>query len=268
MIGLFRNSLEDRIEALTPSLLKEKDTTKIHQQVLKTLTQRGDIENVFLYILDDKTKNFKYMHGQTQGKQLAEPPVPELEGGSHFCEYVQSTYRFLLKVSPPYFSEREQQAQEAIAALNVDLCIPLAVATRVFGLLLMTVKGVWDSDRAQKVQRVLTPYAIASARFHLKQTMEENEELVRERAILENLISLAIEMNHQINDPVGVITMKTEHFTRKLKRNMFHDDSQMKKSLQKLIQSNIVHCTRIQRAASRFREEMAAACEAIKGSRS
>jgi hypothetical protein len=257
IMGLFTTSLSEKYDQLTASFSAERDEKKLYDSASRALLQTGEIKELALYFLDRSGKKYERVWIQSKSLQFAQ--ITELEETAVFSDYLRHQRVSVLKLEPPYFSEKEEKAQQAMASLGADICIPLLVAGRVMGFFLLTVKGIWDMDRTRHLERGLTSFGLCAARLYYRKCMKENETLFHERAILENVLQQAIQMNHQINDPMGIIVMKTEHFLRRLHREWFQDNSSMQKSLQQLIRSHIMHCHRVQQAALRFREDMSEA---------
>lgn len=222
-------------------LAENDNRTKKFLDVVKTLTSDSDINKIMSEILESMTEVFKLQSTvffiAKKGRLLQKI---KLGGGrkdysSEKWKLKDKSLAWLQDLSmnkePIYITARSPKDYKGYFPVNT-LLLPLVIKKKFFGLIAATLPRGSKKLKTSEIELLKafaeqTAVALENAKLYWD-VIKAREELIRQekRALLNQTI---ISLNHEINNPLSIISMETEMLQNRLEQNESKVDNRIAK---------------------------------------
>ncbi len=201
------------------ALLSVVDISKVSELMVKTFYDFFELKSVSLYLYN-KNKN-AYLPAYTLGKR---PDRSVFYNDEDFMNYLKSSTESVL------FKNDIPKRFLTFDASAVSLFIPLAFRGDMLGILMLGDKrrnADYTEYDCSSIAKVVPLIAIALNNAILFKEQEEIRFLMAQKNKMDAIIALSSGINHEINNPLSIISMKCQNFIRKYNKGLFKNKDEV-----------------------------------------
>jgi len=227
-------------QSFSSVILSMVDPDKITDMAVKMFYDAYGMDRVSIFMLISEKQTYKLqtaIGAKLEMDLLSEthPLIKHLKG--HFRVIARKEAMGL----------RDRRAGEFFRATKSEICIPLEAKRTLIGFLLLGRKtdGSSYTQEDMKIFDVMEgqiSVALNNALFF--KTERESFELMAQRNKMDAVIALSGGVNHEINNPLSIISMKCQNFLRKVSQNKFASPEEALENAQNVIESSLKNAGR------------------------
>ena len=232
---LFRSLINYHLlfQSFSSVILSMKEVNKIADMIVRMFYDAYGIERISLFMKDEVEDVFKLK--TAIGIQVTEKKLSQ--------EHIAIK---LLKARAGVFNRagmlrnRNPELEHFLKSIKAEICIPFEARQDLIGVLFLGSKtdGSVYSQEDMEVFGVMAgqiSVALSNALFY--ETERESYELIAQRNKMDTVIALSAGVNHEINNPLSIISMKCQNFIRKINQKRFASEQEILESAKEVIES-------------------------------
>lgn len=214
-------------------LLTLVDVNQICRMIVTMFYETYATAAVSCFTYDTNAK--EYICKSWEGIEPNELSFPEVHS---FVEMVRR--RFDVVGKRDIKKARDRESLRLFMALHADICIPFQYRDGMFGFIFLGEKKdgtPYSPDDIELFNVVEGQISVAMNNAYFFKTQKESYELMAQKNKMDAVIALSGGVNHEINNPLSIISMKSQNFLRKVRDSKFTSSDEAIDSAKEIIES-------------------------------
>lgn len=217
------------------------DVDKLSSVVVNTLYEFYELTSASIFLFDEKKKNYALIY--QCGKEIDCDSISKNEG---IVDYLKSTHGILIR-NRCGKSEEHLNCRRIMETVSSYLCIPLLFKDNLLGFVFLGRKRSGHDYTAEDEESFFTLESQMSVAFNnaiLFKAQKEAHVLLAQKNKMDAIIALSSGINHEINNPLSIISMRCQNFLRKVASGKFITASEVVRNAQEVIESSLRNANR------------------------
>lgn len=228
------------LKNFSSALITIVDLNKLTDVIVKTLCDFYDLDSVALYLYNDA----KNMYLLSHASGVIEYPAV-IDNDSPLIEWFGERRTIINR--PRIDSHKHGDLIATLRELSAEMSIPLFFRDRLIGVLNLGRKKSnkdFTDDDEDSFLALEGQISVAINNAILFKAKEESHLLLAQKNKMDAIIALSSGINHEINNPLSIISMRCQNFLRKLSSGKFITPSAVMQSAQEVIESCLRNANR------------------------
>lgn len=229
------------LKNFSTALLTVVDLNKLCELIVNTLYDFYSLTNASIFLFSESKDIFLVAYAC--GEQ---PGVSSIEKKGLFARYLHDHQTVLNKQTLDQ-SGPDKAIVAMLNGLSAEMCIPLVFKDTLIGILNLGPKRSGEPYTEDDEEAFLTlesQISIAVNNAILFKVQKESQVLLAQKNKMDAIIALSSGINHEINNPLSIISMRCQNFLRKLAAGKFAGASDVVKNAQEVIESSLRNANR------------------------
>jgi signal transduction histidine kinase len=229
------------LKNFSTALLTVVDLNKLCELIIKTLYDFYGMRNASIFIFSE-AKGI-YLIAYACGEESA---MTSIQKESLLVTYLNDQQMILNREK----MVRDEAPSELLSLLNElssEMCIPLIFKQKLIGILNLGAKSSgepYTDDDEEAFVTLESQISIAVNNAILFKVQKESQVLLAQKNKMDAIIALSSGINHEINNPLSIISMRCQNFLRKLSNGKFCTSSEVLQNAQEVIESSLRNANR------------------------
>ncbi|MBU1864380.1 MAG: GAF domain-containing protein [Candidatus Omnitrophica bacterium] len=218
------------------------DLNKLSTVIVKTLYDFYDLSGAAILLYREGTG--KYTLAYAYGQICEETSLDMI---NPLVAYLQEQSAIIVKSRLQKEKGASLEVLRVLEALQTELCMPLIFKNKLIGILHLGQKRSgkgYTIDDVDAFATLESQIAVAINNAILFKRQEETHVLLAQKNKMDAIIALSSGINHEINNPLSIISMRCQNFLRKFAGGKFMTASDIVKNAQDVIESSLRNATR------------------------
>jgi signal transduction histidine kinase len=229
------------LKNFSTALLTVVDLNKLCELIVNTLYDFYGLQSASIFLFSEGKDIFLVAYAC--GEQ---PGVNSIEKSNAFARYLHD-HQTVLNKQTLDTTGPEKEIVAMLSALSAEMCIPLVFKDKLIGILNLGAKRSLEPYTEDDEEAFLTlesQISIAVNNAILFKVQKESQVLLAQKNKMDAIIALSSGINHEINNPLSIISMRCQNFLRKLSSGKFTGAADVVKNAQEVIESSLRNANR------------------------
>ena len=229
------------LKHFSTALLTVVDLNKLCELIVKTLYDFCELRSASILLHSD-SKDLLILAYAT-GEQ---PHITSIKESHPIVGYLEE-HQTVVNTQRMRRDFPDETVTAILDDLLCEMCIPLIFKDKLIGILTLGAKTSGESYTPEDEEAFLTlesQISIAINNALLFKVQKESQVLLAQKNKMDAIIALSSGINHEINNPLSIISMRCQNFLRKLASGKFITASEVVQNAQEVIESSLRNANR------------------------